>query len=53
MFNDGPAWKESSRPVDSQLVGGFWYSLADDAESKLKSYVYDYLKVLVTAWPMA
>jgi len=47
MFNMGrKAWKESNRPVAPQLVGGFWYSLADDAESKLKSYVYDYLKVL-------
>jgi len=47
MFNMGrKAWKESNRPIAPQLVGGFWYSLADDAEPKLKSYVYDYLKVL-------
>ena len=47
MFNTGrQSWKESGRKTAPQLVGGFWYSLADDAESKLKSYVYDYLKVL-------
>ena len=47
MFNMGRnAWKASGRNTKPTLVGGFWYSLADDAESKLKSYVHDYLKVL-------
>lgn len=47
MFNMGRrAWQDSGRQTAPLLVGGFWYSLADNAESKLKSYVYDYLKVL-------
>lgn len=47
MFDNGrQSWKEAGRNTAPQLVGGFWYSLADDGENKLKSYVYDYLKVL-------
>jgi alkanesulfonate monooxygenase SsuD/methylene tetrahydromethanopterin reductase-like flavin-dependent oxidoreductase (luciferase family) len=47
MFAMGrKAWKDSGRSSAPTLVGGFWYSLADDAESRLKSYVHDYLQVL-------
>jgi alkanesulfonate monooxygenase SsuD/methylene tetrahydromethanopterin reductase-like flavin-dependent oxidoreductase (luciferase family) len=47
MFDEGrQAWQASGRKTAPQLVGGFWYSLADDGEQKLKSYVHDYLKVL-------
>jgi alkanesulfonate monooxygenase SsuD/methylene tetrahydromethanopterin reductase-like flavin-dependent oxidoreductase (luciferase family) len=47
MFDTGrQSWRASGRTSTPRLVGGFWYSLADDAESKLKSYVHDYLKVL-------
>lgn len=47
MFSMGrESWKASGRTTAPQLVGGFWYSLADDSEQKLKSYVHDYLKVL-------
>lgn len=47
MFSQGrEAWKQSGRTTSPQLMGGFWYSLADDAEQKLKSYVHDYLKIL-------
>lgn len=47
MFDTGrQCWQSAGRKAAPQLVGGFWYSLADDAESKLKSYVHDYLKVL-------
>ena len=27
------------------MVGGFWYSLAPDSETRLRSYVHGYLKV--------
>lgn len=40
------AWQEAGRSEKPEKVGGFWYCLADDAEARLKSYVYDYLKVL-------
>ncbi|MCB1615994.1 MAG: LLM class flavin-dependent oxidoreductase [Pseudomonadales bacterium] len=40
------AWQEAGRSEAPQKVGGFWYCLADDPENRLKSYVYDYLKVL-------
>lgn len=47
MFDTGrQCWKDAGRSTPPQLVGGFWYSLADDSEQKLKSYVYDYMKVL-------
>jgi alkanesulfonate monooxygenase SsuD/methylene tetrahydromethanopterin reductase-like flavin-dependent oxidoreductase (luciferase family) len=40
------AWAEAGRSERPQRVTGFWYSLADDADARLKKYVYDYLKVL-------
>jgi alkanesulfonate monooxygenase SsuD/methylene tetrahydromethanopterin reductase-like flavin-dependent oxidoreductase (luciferase family) len=40
------AWQTAGRTTPPQLVGGFWYSLADNAEEQLKQYVYDYLKIL-------
>jgi alkanesulfonate monooxygenase SsuD/methylene tetrahydromethanopterin reductase-like flavin-dependent oxidoreductase (luciferase family) len=40
------AWQNAHRQTAPQKVGGFWYSLADNAEEKMKAYVYDYLKVL-------
>lgn len=40
------AWQAAGRATAPQKVGGFWYCLADDAEEKMKDYVYDYLKVL-------
>jgi len=40
------AWQEAGRSERPQRVTGFWYSLADDADARLKKYVYDYLKVL-------
>ncbi len=47
MFNNGrDAWQAAGRNSAPNLVGGFWYCLADDAENQLKSYVYNYLKVL-------
>ena len=32
-------------PKAPHLAGGFWYSLADDAESKLRKYVVEYLEI--------
>ncbi len=40
------AWKESGRKEKPYVATGFWFSLVDDAESGLKSYVYDYLKII-------
>jgi alkanesulfonate monooxygenase SsuD/methylene tetrahydromethanopterin reductase-like flavin-dependent oxidoreductase (luciferase family) len=40
------AWQDAGRTTAPQKVGGFWYCLADNAETKMKDYVYDYLKIL-------
>ena len=40
------AWQAAGRATPPQKVGGFWYCLADNAEEKMKDYVYDYLKIL-------
>jgi alkanesulfonate monooxygenase SsuD/methylene tetrahydromethanopterin reductase-like flavin-dependent oxidoreductase (luciferase family) len=39
------AWQDAKRETPPYLAGGFWYSLADDAESKLRDYVIDYLEI--------
>jgi alkanesulfonate monooxygenase SsuD/methylene tetrahydromethanopterin reductase-like flavin-dependent oxidoreductase (luciferase family) len=39
------AWNENSRNFNPYKMGGFWYSLADNAEDALKNYVFDYLKI--------
>ena len=38
------AWRAAGRRAP-RLVTGFWFSLADDADAKLKRYVYEYLLV--------
>ncbi len=38
------AWQEANRPKP-YLAGGFWFSLADNAEQTLKDYVHQYLSV--------
>lgn len=38
------AWKDAGRGTPYK-AGGFWYSLADDAENTLKSYVHKYLEI--------
>lgn len=40
------AWAKEGRGDRPYLVGSFWYSLAPDAETELKSYVYDYMKYM-------
>ncbi len=39
------AWADAGRGSKPYLVTGFWYSLAGDADRRLKQYVYEYLKV--------
>ncbi len=39
------AWQDAGRSTRPYFMGGFWYSLADDAKNQLHRYVYDYLKV--------
>jgi alkanesulfonate monooxygenase SsuD/methylene tetrahydromethanopterin reductase-like flavin-dependent oxidoreductase (luciferase family) len=39
------AWAEAGRSARPYRLGGFWYSLADDAPRKLRQYVYDYLDI--------
>ena len=38
------AWSKAGRPTPPRQVTGFWFSLADDAETKLKNYVFEYVK---------
>jgi alkanesulfonate monooxygenase SsuD/methylene tetrahydromethanopterin reductase-like flavin-dependent oxidoreductase (luciferase family) len=37
------AWAEAGREEKPYFVGGFWFSLADDAEARLKDYVFNYV----------
>jgi alkanesulfonate monooxygenase SsuD/methylene tetrahydromethanopterin reductase-like flavin-dependent oxidoreductase (luciferase family) len=39
------AWRAAGRHAPPRKVGGFWYSLDDDAENSLKAYVHRYLAV--------
>ena len=39
------AWKDAVRGAGPYEAGGFWYSLADDSEDRLKEYVYKYLEI--------
>lgn len=40
------AWEEAGRSEPPVIVTGFWCSLApEDAQAKLESYVYEYLKI--------
>ncbi len=39
------AWAEAGRETPPRKLGGFWFSLCDDAENALKSYVHQYLAV--------
>ncbi len=39
------AWRQAGRSERPYIATGFWYSLADDAEQRLRAYVFDYLKV--------
>ena len=39
-------WEKAGRTGSPQRVAGFWYSLAPNADEKLKAYVYKYIKLL-------
>jgi len=39
------AWEDAGRGTLPYQAGGFWYSLADDAEAKLRKYVQGYLEI--------
>ena len=39
------AWERAQRARPPYRMGGFWYSLADDAGQRLYDYVYDYLAI--------
>ncbi len=40
------AWRDSGREERPYVATGFWFSLVDGAEAKLRRYVYDYLKII-------
>ena len=40
------AWKDAGRDAPPRRVGGFWYSLAQDSERRLREYVEMYLGTL-------
>lgn len=42
-FEDG--WKAAGRKGKPHKIGGFWYSLADNAQQGLHHYVYEYLRI--------
>lgn len=39
------AWLDAGRDSQPYFMGGFWYSLAENARQQLHNYVFDYLKV--------
>jgi alkanesulfonate monooxygenase SsuD/methylene tetrahydromethanopterin reductase-like flavin-dependent oxidoreductase (luciferase family) len=39
------AWEEAGRADKPYRMAGFWCSLADGGEARLKNYVYEYLKI--------
>ena len=40
------SWQEAEREKPPRRVAGFWYSLAPNADERLKAYVYKYLEFL-------
>jgi len=40
------AWQDAGREEPPERVAGFWYSLAPNADEKLKDYVYKYIKTI-------
>jgi len=39
------AWQAAGRAGKPWKIGGFWYSLADEAEATLRHYAYEYLRI--------
>lgn len=44
------AWGAEGRDTPPQRVAGFWFSLADNADEKLKDYVYKYIRGISDEW---
>ena len=44
------AWGEAGRSTTPRHVAGFWFSLADNADEKLKDYVYKYVRGISEEW---
>lgn len=42
-FEEG--WKAAGKTGKPRKIGGFWYSLADNAKAGLHHYVYEYLRI--------
>jgi alkanesulfonate monooxygenase SsuD/methylene tetrahydromethanopterin reductase-like flavin-dependent oxidoreductase (luciferase family) len=40
------AWQRAGRERAPQRIAGFWYSLAPDADRRLKAYVYKYIRIM-------
>ena len=40
------AWADAGRDKPPERVAGFWYSLAPNADEKLKAYVYKYIRAI-------
>jgi alkanesulfonate monooxygenase SsuD/methylene tetrahydromethanopterin reductase-like flavin-dependent oxidoreductase (luciferase family) len=40
------AWEDAGRDEPPERVAGFWYSLAPNADEKLKAYVYKYIRAI-------
>jgi alkanesulfonate monooxygenase SsuD/methylene tetrahydromethanopterin reductase-like flavin-dependent oxidoreductase (luciferase family) len=40
------AWEGAGRDKPPERVAGFWYSLAPNADEKLKAYVYKYIRAI-------
>ena len=40
------AWSDAGRDGRPERAAGFWFSLAPDADAKLKAYVYKYIRVI-------
>ena len=40
------AWTDEGREAAPQHVAGFWYSLAPDADRRLKEYVFKYTRIM-------
>ena len=39
------AWQDAGRSDPPRKMAGFWYSLAADAETQLKEYVFEYMRI--------
>jgi alkanesulfonate monooxygenase SsuD/methylene tetrahydromethanopterin reductase-like flavin-dependent oxidoreductase (luciferase family) len=39
------AWRAAGRDDEPHLSTSIWYALGDDAETRLRTYAYDYLKI--------